>query len=85
MASDGNGFVETTLQAIGTLLGAAEADAASDGLIALAIFAALVLIVGSWFLRPGALDALDFSFDHVDHSSSLGGDGAGCGDGDGSD
>mgnify|MGYP001766399706 CR=1 FL=1 len=83
MATEVTGFIESLLQAIGMALGAAEADAATEGLVVLALVLAVVLIVGSWFLRPGALDSFDFGINHFDHGNCFGGDSPDCGSGDG--
>ena len=83
MATEVTGFIESLLQAIGMALGAAEADAANEGLVVVALAVAVVLIVGSWFLRPGALDSFDFGITHFDHGSCFGGDSSDCGSGDG--
>jgi hypothetical protein len=82
MATGVTAFIESLLRSVGMLLGAAEADAAAEGLVVVALALAVVLIVGSWFLRPGALDAFDFGVNHFDHGNSIGGEGSDCGSGD---
>ena len=83
METDATGFIESLLRAIGMVLGAAEADAATEGLVVVALVLAVVLIIGSWFLRPGALDSFDFGINHFDYGNSVGGDGSDCGSSDG--
>lgn len=83
MATEVTGFIESLLRSIGMLFGAAEADSATDGLIVVAIVAAIVLIVGSWFFRPGTVDSSDYGVNHFDHGGCFGGDGSDCGGGDG--
>lgn len=83
MATEVTGFFESLLRSIGMLFGAAEADSAADGLFVVAIVAAIVFIVGSWFFRPGTVDSSDYGVNHVDHGGCFGGDGSDCGGGDG--
>ncbi len=79
MATEGTGFIESLMRSIGILFGAAEPDSAADGLFVVAIVAALILIVGSWFFRPGTVDSSDYGVNHFDHGGCFGGDGSDCG------
>ncbi len=83
MATEDTGFIESLLRSIGMLFGAAETDSGNDGLIVFAIVAAIVLIVGSWFFRPGTVDSSDYGVNHFDNGGCFGGDSSDCGGGDG--